>query len=244
MRAGGSDKLMKYNRLIGIILVCAVLGVVVGVQLNTMVSDDPTSLYKNEIETQELAELKKANEDMRVKIIDFRNRVEELEKNRAEESVPLKKLKSTVDEYKFLAGYSPVCGPGAVIVLESSTEANIAETIESKRYLINLINELRVFGAEIISINDYRIVGRTEITLAGNHINVNGVSIAQPYTIKVIGDRDSLKQYAEHKTILFELMDSDGIISNIKFSNNIEIPSLTKEKPMEFLKVMDENKER
>ena len=150
------------------------LGVVIGIQLNTIVGEDSTLPHKNEIETQELTELEKTIEDMKAKVIDFKNRVEELEIERADESIPLKKLKLTVDEHKLLAGYSPVSGPGIVIVLESNIEANIAEVMEGKRYLINLINELKVFGAEVLSINNYRIVGRTEITLAGNHINEIG----------------------------------------------------------------------
>ena len=84
-------------------------------------------------------------------------------------------------------------------MLESSSiDTNIAEIMEEKRYLINLINELKVFGAEMLSINNYRIVGRTEIVLAGNHINVNGVSIAQPYIIQAIGDPNSLKRYVKN----------------------------------------------
>ncbi|HZJ76292.1 MAG TPA: DUF881 domain-containing protein, partial [Oscillospiraceae bacterium] len=230
----------KYGRLIGIIMVCCIIGTVIGIQLNTMVDSDFTSSYKNEIEARELIELKKTNKDMKIKIDDFKNQVEELEKERSEESVPLKKLKLTVDKYKFLSGYSLVSGPGITIVLESNIEANIAEIMEGKKYLINLINELKVFGAEVLSINNYRIVGRTEIILAGNHINVNGISIAQPYVIQAIGDRSSFEQYIEHGTILFELMELDGITSGIKFSDNIEIPPLTKEKPTEHIKVSEE----
>lgn len=229
----------RYNRLIGIV-VFGILGIVIGIQLNTMVNEDFTSIYKNEIETQELIELKKNTDDMKVKVTDFKSQVEELEQERAADSVSLRKLKSTVDEYKLLAGYSSVSGPGIIIVLESNIETNIAEIMEGRRYLINLINELKVFGAEVLSINNYRIVGRTEITLAGNHINVNGTSIAQPYIIQAIGNQDSFKRYAEHGTILFELMELDGITSNVKFSDDIKIFPLTKEKPVEFLKVVNE----
>lgn len=221
-------------------MVCCIFGVVIGVQLNTMMGGNFASSYKNEIEAQELIELKKTTEDMKIRITDFKNQVEELEKERAEESVPLKKLKLTVDRYKFLSGYSPVSGPGITIVLESNIEANIAEIMEGKRYLINLINELKVFGAEVLSINNYRIVGRTEIILAGNHINVNGVSISQPYVIQAIGDQNSFRQYIEHGTILFELMELDGITSSIKFSDDIKIPPLTKEKPTEYIRVLEE----
>jgi len=224
---------------VSIITVCIIFGVIIGIQLNTIVGGDSAFLHK-EIEIQELTELKKTTEDIKERITSFKNRVEELEKERADESVPLKKLKLTVDEYKSLAGYSAVSGPGIIIVLESNMETNIAEVMEGKRYLINLINELKIFGAEVLSINNYRVVGRTEVTLAGNHINVNGTSIAQPYIIQAIGDQDSFRRYIEHGTILFELMKLDGITSNIKFSDNVKIFPLSKEKPLEFLRVVDE----
>lgn len=239
----GSGKLKKYNKLVAIIA-CSIFGIALGAQLNTMASGDYispfASSYKNEIETQELIELKKTTEDMKVKISDFKNQVEELEEDRASESIPLKKLKSAVDEYKFLAGYTAVSGPGIIIVLEGNMETNIAEVMEARRYLINLINELRVFGSEVISVNNYRIVGRSEITLAGNHININGTPIAPPYIVQAIGNQDSFKRYTKHGTILFELMALDGITSNIKFSDDVKIYPLTKEKPLEHLKIVDE----
>jgi len=204
-----------------------------------MVRGDFTSPYKNEIEAQEVLDLTKNSEDMKLRIIDLKKQIDILEQERATESIPLQKLKTSVDEYKFLAGYSSAFGPGIIIVLDSSLERNIAEVIEGRRYLINLINELKVFGGEVVSINGNRIVGRTEITLAGNHINVHGKPIAPPYIIQAIGNIDSFRRYVEHGTILFELMESNGITSNVKFSEDITIPALVKEKPLQFLKTVE-----
>ena len=169
----------------------------------------------------------------------FRSQIDTMEKERVVESVPLQKLKGNVDEYKVIAGYTNVSGPGINIVLDSNLEENIAEIIEGRKYLINLVNELKVFGAEVISINGNRLVGRSEIALAGNHINVHGKPIAPPYVIQAIGNVDRFKRYVDHGTIIFELMESNGIKSNIKFSNNIKIPASMKEKPMQFLKVVE-----
>ena len=63
---------------------------------------------------------------------------------------------------------------------------------------------------------------------------------AQPYIIQAIGDQDSFRQYVEQGTILFELMELDGITSNIKFSDNVKILPLAREKPLEFLKAVEE----
>jgi len=204
-----------------------------------MAGGDFTSPYKNEIEAQEVTDLTKTTEDMKIRITDLKKQIDILEQERAIESVPLQKLKATVDEQKFLAGYLPASGPGIIIVLDSNLEKNIAEVIEGRRYLINLINELKVFGGEVVSINGNRIIGRSEITLAGNHINVHGKPIAPPYVVQAIGNVDSFRRYVEHGTILFELMASNGITSNIKFSEDVIIPALTKEKPLQFLKTVE-----
>ena len=61
--------------------------------------------------------------------------------------------------------------------------------------IINLVNELKVNGGKFISINGQRINQYSAIILAGSHINVNSIPIAQPYEIKVIGDIDKLSSY-------------------------------------------------
>ncbi|ABW19657.1 protein of unknown function DUF881 [Alkaliphilus oremlandii OhILAs] len=222
-------------------MIFIVFGIAIGMQFHFEIVKEFTSPYTNEIETQELTDLKKTTENMKVRIEDLKKQIDTMEKERVVESVPLQKLKGNVDEYKMIAGYTNVSGPGINIVLDSNLEENknIAEIIEGRKYLVNLVNELKVFGAEVISINGNRLVSRSEIALAGNHINVHGKPIAPPYVIQAIGNVDRFKRYVDHGTIIFELMESNGIKSSIKFSNNIKIPASTKEKPMQFLKAVE-----
>lgn len=231
---------MKNRTKLIVIAFFTMFGLLIGIQFKATIGGDFTSPYKNEIEAQELLDLKKSTEVMKVKINDFKEQVDIFEKEKAIDSIPLQKLKATVDEFKFLAGYSSAVGPGIIIVLESNIEENIAEIIDSRKYLISLTNELKVFGGEMLSINNYRIAGRTEITLAGNHININGIPIAPPYIVQAIGNATSLNRYIKQGTIIFELMAADGVSSNIKFSDAITIPPLSREKPIQFLNVVDE----
>ncbi len=50
-----------------------------------------------------------------------------------------------------------------------------------------LVNELWAAGAEAISVNDQRIVGRSSIRCVGPTILVNTNRLASPYVIKAIG---------------------------------------------------------
>ncbi|KAB3530262.1 DUF881 domain-containing protein [Alkaliphilus serpentinus] len=216
-------------------------GLLVGIQLNTHEKIQPNSFnnnINNDSDISEINALRKNNKEMRQNIQELEARVEEFEKERATESIPLKKLRADVNQFKLLSGHMAVTGPGIIITIEGEEGVNIAPVIDDKRYLINLVNELRVFGAEVITINDNRITARSEIIRAGNHINVNGMPISPPYTVGAIGDVNALKRYVEYRTLIFSLMSNDGIESKIDFSENMEIPKVTKEKPIQFYKTV------
>lgn len=215
----------------------------VGIQMNSEVSlnqDDFNYPINRDFEVQEINNLTDANEDIKQRVEELSKLIEDYEKERATESIPLSKLRTEVNQYKLLAGYTPVTGPGIIITIEGDVEENIAEIVERRKYLINLVNELKAFGGEVISVNDFRITARSEIIQAGNHIVVNGTSIAPPYVVKAIGDVNSFKRYVEYRTLLFESMMSDGIRTNADFSDEIEIRGINREKPMQFLKSISE----
>ena len=58
--------------------------------------------------------------------------------------------------------------------------------------LISIVDGLRASGAQAISINDERIVSSTDIVCVGPSISVNGKKVFSPFTIKAIGDAESL----------------------------------------------------
>ncbi|AKL94117.1 hypothetical protein CACET_c06070 [Clostridium aceticum] len=234
---------MKKNNISFILfLAFAISGIIIGIHIDALgdMQNEISLPFSSEIEVQEVVDLRKANNDMKTKIKDLKAQVEEYEGEKATENIVLKNLRSQINEYRILAGYQDLVGPGVKITLESMLEENIALVVEQKKYLINLINELKTAGGEAISINNHRITSRSEVTLAGNHINVNMTAIAPPYTIRVIGNTEGFQRYTNHRTLLFELMEGDGISTTIEFDENIKIPALSKEKPMEFYNIVEE----
>lgn len=70
---------------------------------------------------------------------------------------------------------------------------NTAENTIGFTHFVELINELRLAGAEAISINDQRIVAMTDVVNPLNFILINGERVTSPFTIKAIGDTTHLK---------------------------------------------------
>ncbi|WP_176762019.1 DUF881 domain-containing protein [Natronincola ferrireducens] len=221
-------------------LLFAVFGMVIGIHIEMIDKIENQLPFSPGIETQEIADLRKANQDMKKRIKQLKSQVTIYEDEKTVENIVLQNLSSKVNEYKLLAGHQIVAGPGMIITLASTLDENIAMIVEQKRYLINLVNELRMAGAEVISINNHRITSRSEITLAGNHINANMTPMAPPYVIRAIGDIDDFQRYITYRTLLFELMEVDGINTSVEFADEVKIPALTKEKPMEFFQIIED----
>jgi len=93
-------------------------------------------------------------------------------------------------------GKLAVKGKGIIVTLEDSEYAQIDDYD-----IYKLINELRLAGAEAISVNGIRVTGLTDVkTLAPGLLHIDGNPIHSPYTIKAIGDQKYLESSITSKT--------------------------------------------
>lgn len=101
-------------------------------------------------------------------------------------------LEEDVWDNRNKAGYTSLEGPGIEIIMYDNIGEGIG--LDFNDYIIhdvdimNIINDLRVAGAEAISINDQRIISSSEVKCGGPIIRVNGKSIGTPFVINAIGD--------------------------------------------------------
>ena len=181
----------KNVMIISIGAIALILTMVIFIQFKTVKETDITA-----IETMREAELRtelsswKAKydeisaklEETEDKISNYRNDIENNEKN--------SKLldQEYADTEKYL-GYTDVQGEGIQVVLDD-TEYKQVQSSD----ILSLVNELRLAGAEAISINDERVVSTTEIVNVDTRfVIVNGKRVVAPFTIKAIGDKKYLE---------------------------------------------------
>lgn len=108
------------------------------------------------------------------------------------------------NEFKKILNYSDsvaVTGPGIIMTLNDSQQ-EVMEGEDIAWYLIHdidileIVNELRMAGAEAISINGERVTSTTSIRCGGPTINIDGKRHAVPFVIKAIGDPKTLEASA------------------------------------------------
>jgi uncharacterized protein YlxW (UPF0749 family) len=90
------------------------------------------------------------------------------------------------DALGILAGTAKATGPGIVLTI-SDPDGKVDAPI-----VLDTIQELRDAGAEAIQIGDVRVVANTWFADTDDGLSVSGVLVRPPYTIKAIGDANTL----------------------------------------------------
>ncbi|MBQ5708963.1 MAG: DUF881 domain-containing protein [Anaerotignum sp.] len=177
---------------------CVVLGVIIGVQANTVKQQRVST------ENQRLSEAIVALNQMQAE------RDALLEQNKAlEKTLKEGSFGAEMEELLAFAGLTEVTGEGVTVTMnDSSTHSgsDMNAYLVHAEDLLSVVNELNGAGAKAVSINGQRMVGQSAITCAGSIVMVNGVRVAAPFEIKAVGDPEVMDS---------ELHFPGGVIDNL-----------------------------
>lgn len=217
---------MKRNY-VSIIFTVFIAGVLIGILAKDYNNQDTTYINKDKI-------IKKEIKASRKEVKRMNKEKEQLEKEKEKLKLSLKTQNPDINKelniLKEKLGYTEVKGDGLKITIDSINDevGNIANMVDYNKILIKLINELKVNGAEFISINNQRINQYSEISLAGSHININSTPIAQPYNISVIGNLNKLNNYIIKKSTYLSSIDKNYDLKvNCKIEKNLSIEKMS-----------------
>lgn len=204
-----------------IALVCVILVSIMSAQFKTVEQTDITGIEtarEEELQSM-LSDWKTKYKEMEERLADAKIKTNEYQStiNSKEESSEL--LNKELKETELLVGKTDVSGQGVIVTLQDNNERQIEAS-----NLRTLINELRLAGAEAISINDKRIVNMTEIVDVNGYILINEERTVSPYEVKVIGDQTYLSSALRLKTSGFiDSYTNIGKSVSMKPDNNIII---------------------
>ena len=166
------------------------------------------NMREDELRT-EISNFKKKAEEVSKQIEETNLKISEYEETISTDKEASELLEKELEQQNNLLGKNDVKGSGVIITLTDTRAQKI--TSEDVRALLN---ELRIAGAEAISINGQRIVYDSYVVdIGGTYISVNGERIVSPYEVKAIGNPTYLesglskKQYGYIDTKLEEGKD-------------------------------------
>ena len=141
-----------------------------------------------------------------------------------------KELENNNKNLLVLSGMTDVKGEGIVITLndgEKNASSSRNDTIVHDSDILSIVNELKVSGAEAISVNDERIIATSAIRCVGPVIQVNYSKIAAPFVIKAIGNKEYLYSALNIENGACDALKSAGISVNVEKKDVVEISKYT-----------------
>ena len=158
-------------------------------------------------------------------------------------------LIADVNFYGMASGKMAVRGPGITITIDDSPrDIYFWETpndiLVHDQDLLLVLNELKLAGAEAISINGQRIVDTTSISCSGYTVNINGRNYARPFVIRAVGDgarmSAALLGPGCYGTIL---RDYYGLVFEVAYDSDMIIPAYSENRSYHYLETVDAVKE-
>lgn len=133
------------------------------------------------------------------------------------------------DEARLKAGFVKVSGEGVVIRL-SDVDVDISKDynnfIVHDKDIIKILNELKIAGAQAISVNGERILSTSEIICTGPTVQINRNRYPAPFKIKAIGESEIIYDKIIDSNIIKELLML-GFELDISIEERLEISGFT-----------------
>lgn len=187
-----------------------------------------TQLQRIEDLQKELIKEKENNVDLNRQLLQANSNLETYRENARENDTGSKAMAEELENAMLLAGLTDVEGPGVTVVLKDSADStqksSSANYIIHDRDLRDIVNELVASGAEAISINGERISGKSAIRCVGPTITINNNYYASPFTIKAIGDPETLEAGINIRDGVVDVMRAFKIDVTVTRAGRIQIP--------------------
>jgi uncharacterized protein YlxW (UPF0749 family) len=129
----------------------------------------------------------------------------------------LEEIRKEINNNEIILGVTDVVGEGIIVdLVDDASGEYLGEVIDPNDWwtrtihdndIVNVINHLKIAGAEAISLNGQRITDKSDILCWGVFVELDGVKIPGPFNIKVIGNKEKIYSY---------MLSEDGYLSYLK----------------------------
>lgn len=167
----------------------------IGIALTAQVTAPASpSVQRSQELSATVGRLEKENSQLSSRVEDLSEQIRRYELSQHDTDEMAREIASSLETARMEAGLVALAGPGIVVEVDDlrvDSTGQIVRAVHDEDLLL-IVNELNAAGAEAISINDERLISISEIRLAGTRININTRAQAAPYTIRAIGNPDTL----------------------------------------------------
>jgi uncharacterized protein YlxW (UPF0749 family) len=153
-------------------------------------------------------------------------------------------VQNELNNYRTILGNSVSSGAGVRIVLKdgqkdfNQTDDNFKDwaRLIHDFDILKILNELRISGAQAITVNGIRFTGTSSLICSGPFVDIDGIKSPAPYIIEAIGNPDSIYLYIDSNEGYFKyLKNARRTTVSIEKDFSIKMPASIKSTDPNFL---------
>lgn len=174
-----------------------------------------------------------------------KKRLNEYQRALEEEGSIKEVLRNEISTMKLLSGFEDVEGPGIIIKL-SDSERELYEGEDPNNLVVHdgdvltIINDLRIAGAEVISINGQRLLNTSEVKCTGPTITINDYTYGQPFIFKAIGNPETLEAAIKAPgSYAWDLREVYGLVVDSYISERVRVSKYQGNTALKYMKPME-----
>ena len=171
------------------VLACGLLGFLLVAQFRATENlDARLDIEREEDLAQILADLSTQNDRLQEEITSLRLTLLSFENSAETEELALRSLRRRLDELRILAGTVAVEGEGVEMTIEDP------QLQVTQELLVDTVQELRDAGAEVITVNDVRLIVSSAFTTRNGRLVLDGAPLELPIVMRAIGPADTISE--------------------------------------------------
>ncbi len=225
------------NKRIIFSIVCLVLGFILAYSYSLSSAKKSTGMTsgtgyfeQEERYREELIQQKERNKELANELVARQKEVRKIEQALVGSEERYASLIQEAEDLRLLLGVIPSTGEGVKVQLQDAEYDPVSENpndyIVHESHVFKVLNELKISGAEAISINGQRLHANSYIRCNGPVITIDGKQFPAPFVIEAIGDTEVLIPSLELSGGVLDQLLNDNIIVTIESNKKMTMPAL------------------
>ena len=222
-----------------ILVVCIITGFIIGFSYNLSKDNRQTgsvsSIYvqQGEIYREDLIKQQERNKELAEELDTLQETIRNYEKEFATTEEHYELLAQEAEQLRILLGELPAVGKGITVTLSDNEYDGVGNPnryIVHESHIFTVINELKIAGAEAITVNGQRLKTNSYISCNGPVITIDGNQYPAPFVIEVVGEQASLMAALEMAGGAVDQLLSDNVVVTLEKKERVLMPSTIKGK--------------
>ena len=221
-----------------ILIICVITGFIIGFSYNlskdkrTLSSASPQFEQENQY-MEELIEKQERNKELADELAQLEEKIRTYEKQFSSNETQYEQNRQDAEQLRLLLGLTEGIGQGIKITLQDGDYnpniTNPNEYIVHESHIFKVLNELKIAGAEAISINGQRLKPNSYIACNGPVITIDGQQYPAPFVIEAVGNQDVLISSLELAGGVFDQLLNEQIVVTLETDDLIEMQTVSDE---------------